>query len=533
MVTARLVVAGTHSGVGKTSVAAGLLGAFAARGRAVTGFKVGPDFIDPSYHALATGRPGRNLDAFLSGPELVAPLFVHGVAGADLAIVEGVMGLFDGARGGGELASTAQVAKLLRAPVVLVVDCSGMARSVAALVHGFANFDPELRLAGVVLNRVSSERHEEVLRGALGPLGVPVLGVLRRQRDLATPERHLGLVPVAERRAAARRTVAALAAAVAGGCDLDAIAAVAASAPVLRADPWDPCASASGPSGGPGHPGPLGHPGSPSLPSLPSLPGVPGLPGSPRSSVRVAVASGPAFSFVYQENLELLEANGADLVEFDPTADERLPAGSAALYLGGGFPETYAEPLAANEPLRAAVRRFASSGRPVVAECGGLLYLARRLDGLPMCGVLDAEGRMTGRLTLGYRQARAASPSPLAGAGRTIYGHEFHYSALEPAAGSEPAWLLSDPAHGRTPGRAGPAERAGPAPRARPAEQAGTAERAGPAHGARPAPPAGPVSAGRPEGFVAGGVHASFLHTHWAAFPDVPSRLLAAAEALA
>jgi cobyrinic acid a,c-diamide synthase len=471
-VTARLVVAGTHSGVGKTTVATGLLGAFAARGRAVTGFKVGPDFIDPSYHALASGRPGRNLDAFLSGPDLVAPLFVHGAAGADLAVVEGVMGMFDGAGGGGELASTAQVAKLLRAPVLLVVDCSAMARSVAALVHGFASFDPAVRLAGVVLNRVASGRHEELLRQALDPLGVRVLGVLRRRDGLATPERHLGLVPVAERRAQARRTVAELAGAVAAGCDLDTIAAVAASAPAVGAGAWAP--SASLPAGGPRRPAP--------------------------PAVRVAVASGPAFSFVYQENLELLEAHGAELVAVDPTADERLPEGAAAIYLGGGFPETYAEALAANEPLRAAVRRFAMAGHPVVAECGGLLYLARSLDGLPMCGVLDAAGRLTGRLTLGYRQASAASPSPLAQPGQTVRGHEFHYAALEPAVGDQPAWLLSDPA--------------------RPATPAGS-----------PASPGSvPVPNQRPEGYVAGAVHASFLHTHWAVFPDVPRRLVTAAR---
>jgi cobyrinic acid a,c-diamide synthase len=467
-VTARLVVAGTHSGVGKTTVATGLLGAFAARGRLVTGFKVGPDFIDPSYHALATGRPGRNLDAFLSGPDLIAPLFAHGAAGADLAIVEGVMGLFDGAGGAGELASTAQVAKLLRAPVVLVVDCSAMARSVAALVHGFASFDPEVRLAGVVLNRVASARHEDLLRQALGPLGVPVLGVLRRQAGLATPERHLGLVPAAERHAEARRTVAELASAVAAGCDLDAIAAVAATAEAVWAEAWTPGAR---------------------LPAGRPRRGVP-------PTVRVAVASGPAFTFVYQENLELLEANGAELVAVDPTADEQLPEGIAALYLGGGFPETYAEALAANEPLRAAVRRFATAGHPVVAECGGLLYLARSLEGLPMCGVLEADGRMTGRLTLGYRRASAASASPLARPGRTVRGHEFHYSTLEPAAGDRPAWLLGDPAHQGTPSGL-----------------------------------PGRVSGERPEGYVAGAVHASFLHTHWAVFPDVPSRLVAAARA--
>jgi cobyrinic acid a,c-diamide synthase len=466
VVTARLVVAGTHSGVGKTTIATGLLGAFAARGRAVAGFKVGPDFIDPSYHALATGRPGRNLDAFMSGPRLIAPLFVHGAAGAELAIVEGVMGMFDGARGSGELASTAQVAKLLRAPVLLVLDCSAMARSVAALVHGFASFDPEVRIAGVILNWVASERHEELLREALEPLGVPVLGVLRRRDDVATPERHLGLVPAAERRAAAGRTVAALATAVAAACDLDAIAAVAASAPPLHAPAWKPCGWRPG-----------------------------------RSRARVAVASGPAFTFVYQENLELLEANGAELLALDPTVDERLPDSTDALYLGGGFPETYAAALSANEPLRAAVRRFAAGGRPVVAECGGLLYLARSLDGLPMCGVLAADGRMTGRLTLGYRQASAVSASPLADLGCTVRGHEFHYARLDPGAGDQPAWLLGDPVH---PGTAGAA--------------AGATRREGPAR-----------LEARPEGFVAGGVHASFLHTHWAAFPEVPGRLMAAA----
>src|SRR3954451_4715651 len=186
----RIVIAGTHSGVGKTTVACGLIAGLSRAGPVIAPFKVGPAFIDPSYHRLACGRPGRNLDAFLSGPELIVPLAAHGGAGADVVVVEGVMGLFDGASGGGELASTAQVAKLLGAPVVLVVDASAMARSVGAIVHGFATFDPELRLGGVVLNRVSSDWHEELLRAALAPSGVPVLGVLRRHADLAMPERH-------------------------------------------------------------------------------------------------------------------------------------------------------------------------------------------------------------------------------------------------------------------------------------------------------------------------------------------------------
>ncbi|MER7975259.1 cobyrinate a,c-diamide synthase, partial [Streptomyces sp. NPDC096080] len=211
----RLVVAAPSSGSGKTTVATGLMAAFAARGLAVSPHKVGPDYIDPGYHALATGRTGRNLDAYLCGPELLGPLFAHGARGCDVAVVEGVMGLFDGAAGEGELASTAQVAKVLRAPVVLVVDASSQSRSVAALVHGFTTWDPEVRIGGVILNKVASDRHEALLREALDSVGVPVLGVLRRAAQVETPSRHLGLVPVAERGRDARDAVAAMGAAVA------------------------------------------------------------------------------------------------------------------------------------------------------------------------------------------------------------------------------------------------------------------------------------------------------------------------------
>ncbi|MER5657390.1 cobyrinate a,c-diamide synthase, partial [Streptomyces sp. NPDC002131] len=227
----RLVVAAPSSGSGKTTVATGLMAAFAARGLAVSPHKVGPDYIDPGYHALATGRVGRNLDSYLCGTELIGPLFAHGARGCDLAVVEGVMGLYDGAAGEGELASTAQVAKLLRAPVVLVVDASSQSRSVAALVHGFASWDPEVRVAGVILNKVGSDRHEAMLREALDASGVPVLGALRRAPQVGTPSRHLGLVPVAERRAEAVEAVAALAAQVGAGCDLDALFALARGVP--------------------------------------------------------------------------------------------------------------------------------------------------------------------------------------------------------------------------------------------------------------------------------------------------------------
>ncbi|GAA1918311.1 cobyrinate a,c-diamide synthase [Streptomyces sodiiphilus] len=436
----RLVIAAPASGCGKTTVATGLMAAFAASGLAVSGHKTGPDYIDPGYHALATGRPGRNLDPFLCGPELIAPLFSHGAAGAQLAVVEGVMGLFDGAAGHGELASTAQVAKLLRAPVVLVVDASAQSRSVAALVHGFASFDPELRIAGVICNRTGSPRHEELLRDALDESGVPVLGMLRRADAVDTPSRHLGLVPAAERRADAVASVEAMAGLVRAGCDLPALLALARSAPPL--------------------PGPVWAPPPPAV--------------APLSRPVVAVASGPAFTFSYAEHAELLAAAGAQVVPFDPLRDESLPAGTAGLVIGGGFPEVYASQLSANEPLREAVAAF---GGPVAAECAGLLYLVRELDGAPMCGVLDATARMTGRLTLGYREAVAVGDSVLAPAGTRMRGHEFHRTAVEPGAGPRPAWGLLRP------GR-------------------------------------------RTEGFVQGAVHASYLHVHWAAEPSLARRFV-------
>ncbi|MFF2203197.1 cobyrinate a,c-diamide synthase [Streptomyces sp. NPDC058145] len=446
----RLVIAAPSSGSGKTTVASGLMAAFAARGLAVSPHKVGPDFIDPGYHALATGRVGRNLDAYLCGPELVAPLFLHGARGCDLAVVEGVMGLYDGAAGQGELASTAHVAKLLRAPVVLVVDASSQSRSVAALVHGFASWDPEVRVGGVILNKVGSDRHEALLREALDASGVPVLGVLRRVPQVETPSRHLGLVPVAERRAAAVDAVGAMAAQVSAGCDLDALMVLARSAGALPGAAWDPVAAS-----------PARHP---------------ARPAGGRGPV-VAVAGGQAFTFSYAEHAELLAAAGAEVVTFDPLRDEELPEGSAGLVIGGGFPEVYAAELSANEPLRKAVAGLALSGAPVAAECAGLLYLCRELDGRSMCGVLDAGARMGERLTLGYRDAVAVGDSVLAVAGTRTRGHEFHRTVVEPGAGAAPAWGLTTPVR-------------------------------------------------RVEGFVQQGVHASYLHTHWAAGPGVARRFV-------
>ncbi|MBY8866060.1 cobyrinate a,c-diamide synthase [Streptomyces sennicomposti] len=493
----RLVIAAPSSGSGKTTVATGLMAALAGRGFAVSPHKVGPDYIDPGYHALATGRVGRNLDAYLCGPELIGPLFLHGARGCDIAVVEGVMGLYDGAAGQGELASTAQVAKLLRAPVVLVVDASSQSRSVAALVHGFVTWDPEVRVGGVILNKVASDRHEALLREALEAVGVPVLGVLRRAPQVDTPARHLGLVPVAERRSAAVEAVAAMGAQVAAGCDLEALVALARGAGVLSCAAWEAVAAVTAGEAGEGAardaggfspppplpvPNPGGSaPGPPNRPERPRPQTPDGLEETGRSSkVTVAVAGGAAFTFSYAEHAELLTAAGAEVVVFDPLRDEALPEGTRGLVVGGGFPEVYAAELSANEALREAVAGLALSGAPVAAECAGLLYLCRELDGRPMCGVLDASARMTGRLTLGYREAVAVGDSVLAAAGRRMRGHEFHRTVVEPGAGSgaaAPAWGLHAP------------------------------ER-------------------RVEGFVQRNVHASYLHTHWAGAPGVARRFV-------
>ena len=445
---ARVVIAAPASGHGKTTVATGLLAAFARRHLRVAPFKVGPDYIDPGYHALAAGRPGRNLDPVLVGEDLIGPLFAHGAAGTDLAVIEGVMGLYDGRTGAGETGSTAHVARLLEAPVILVVDAAAQGRSVAALVHGFRSFG-NVRLGGVILNRVGSERHESILREACEEVGTPVLGALRRADAVAAPSRHLGLVPAAERRAEALASVDALATLIAEHVDLDAVLALAHTAPPLAATPWSPQAEEP----------------------------VAGRP-------VVALAGGPAFSFSYAETAELLAGAGAEVVTVDPLRDEKLPAGTRGLVVGGGFPEVYAAELSANEPLRLAVASLAAVGQPIVAECAGLLWLCRSLDDAPMCGVLDADAAMTPSLTLGYRDAVALTDSPLAEAGTRITGHEFHRTSVHPRSG-----LLLSPAGGA----------------------------------------AWAWRGADPEGFATPNVQASYLHLHWAGRPSIARRVVAAA----
>ncbi|MDT7758668.1 MAG: cobyrinic acid a,c-diamide synthase [Mycobacterium sp.] len=405
-----VVVAAPASGSGKTTVATGLMGALRRAGHAVAPFKVGPDFIDPGYHALATGRLGRNLDPVLVGETMIGPLYRHGSTGSDLAVVEGVMGLFDGridAHGGVPArGSTAQVAGLLGAPVVLVVDARGQSQSVAALLHGFTTFDPglQVRIVGVILNRVGSPRHADVLRQACDHAGVAVFGAIPRADELSLPSRHLGLVTAVEHGRLAQQAVEAMTELVARHVDLAAI--VGAAAAHVDDAAWDPAFAAPVADG-----------------------------------VTVALAAGKAFSFGYPEHAELLTAAGAHVITFDPLT-EALPAATAALVLPGGFPEQYGPELSANGVVRQQINALAASGAPVHAECAGLTYLVDDLDGLPMCGVLAGSAHFTERLTLGYRDAIAPVDSSLHQAGARAVGHEFHRTAVTFTKPYESAWAF-------------------------------------------------------------------------------------------
>jgi cobyrinic acid a,c-diamide synthase len=409
VVTPAVVIAAPASGSGKTTVATGLIGALRAAGQRVAPFKVGPDYIDSGYHALAAGRPGRNLDPVLVGEELIGPLYRHGSDGCDIAVVEGVMGLFDGRidgmMTGPATGSTAHVAALLGAPVILVVDAKGQSHSIAALLHGFSTFDDCTRIAGVILNRVGSPRHAAVLRQACEHAGVPVLGALPRLDELTVPSRHLGLVTAIEHGTDARAAVDAMTSLIAAHVDLAGV--VAAAGGRVHATPWSP-EDAVGDSAARG--------------------------------VTVALAAGKAFSFSYAEHHELLSAAGADVVEFDPLTDP-LPAAAAALVLPGGFPEEFGAELSGNDRLRRQIAALAAAGAPVHAECAGLTYLVDDLEGHPMCGVLAGSARFTERLTLAYRQAVATADSVLYVAGERAVGHEFHRTTVLFAENYRPAWV--------------------------------------------------------------------------------------------
>jgi len=392
-----LVLAGTHSGAGKTTITLGLMAALARRGLTVQGFKVGPDFIDPGHHRQVTGRASRNLDGWMLSREENRAIFARAAANADAVVVEGVMGLFDGYDGGSEAGSTAQMAKWLQLPVVLVVDARSQARSAGAVVHGFATFDPELDLAGVIFNRVGSARHLEYLRQVMESRGQARLwGGIPREAGLSIPERHLGLMTTEEHPLEAG-FVDRLADVIEAAVDLTAL--------------WE------------------------ALPEL-DLPESPPLtPAAPE--VRLGVAKDAAFCFYYPENWEWLEHFGAELAFFSPLTEPALPPDIHGLYVGGGYPEMFAARLAANAPLRHQIREAAAAGMPIYGECGGLMYLGQEivdLDGRahPMAGVLPLAVRMLPRLkSLGYREVTLSADGLLGPAGTTVRGHEFHYSELQ------------------------------------------------------------------------------------------------------
>jgi cobyrinic acid a,c-diamide synthase len=426
-----LVIAGERSGVGKTTVTLALLSFLSRQQQSVQSFKVGPDYIDPMFHQQVTGRPCRNLDPVLTSEAYVQDCFTRHVQAVDYALVEGVMGLFDGASGQDDWASTAHVARLLQLPVLLVLDCSRLSRSVAAIAHGYKTLDSRIQLAGVVLNRVGSDRHLELLKDALEPLQIPVLGVLRRQDNITIPARHLGLVPTAEM-TQLDKLIDRLAHLAESCFDwerlfplLTSLSDLAPPAPQVWGEPELQSPPELGDLGGKKDLGinrSLFERGI----SLRNLAGFP---------IRLAIARDRAFSFYYQDNLDILQQLGAELVFWSPLQDAALPDDVQGLYFGGGFPEVFAQQLAENIRAREAVRTAILTRMPTYAECGGLMYLCEQIrdfegQSWSMVGVLPTTTVMGKRLSVGYRQATALQDSPLLNAGAKVWGHEFHHSQL-------------------------------------------------------------------------------------------------------
>lgn len=403
----RIIVAGVASGVGKTTIATGLMAALAARGLRVQGYKVGPDYIDPTYHRAATARPSYNLDSWLSSPILVRQRFEAGMRDADIALIEGVMGLFDGRKQTRDTASTAEIARLLNAPVVLVIDVSHMGQSVAAVVHGFQSLDPHVHLAGVILNKVASSDHEATLRYALAEwTDVPVLGAIRRDTSLVIPGRHLGLIPAAEAAIEVENSGHIIEEVV----DVDQILRVAQAAGSLPPTVKEECGGETA-----------------TLAARSEL---------SSAHIRIGLALDVAFSFYYPEMLEMLAEIGVEIVPFSPLQDKKLPEGVDLLYFGGGFPEVFAEQLADNAGMLVDVRAAVRRGIPVYAECGGYMYLGKiciDANGRSheLVGVLPYTFRMgTQRAQVGYREITTRRDTLIAPAGTHLRGHEFHWSRI-------------------------------------------------------------------------------------------------------
>jgi len=449
----RFLIAGVHSGVGKTTIATGIMASLRARGLIVQGFKVGPDYIDPSYHTYVTGRASRNLDTWLAGEARIPELFCRNTGDADVAVIEGVMGMFDGLRGSDDWGSSAHIARILECPVILVVDVRSMARSAAAIVHGYATMDPRVKVAGVILNKVGGPKHYRMVKEAIeGATGIRVVGALGRDSELTMPERHLGLVPMAER-GDMQASFTYLSARIEESVDLDALLEIGRQAKELpRSTEF-------------------------MFPAAPTVTGV-----------RVAVARDEAFTFYYQDGLDLLTTMGVELVPFSPLHDTDLPPAVSGVIIGGGFPELFLDQLAGNQPMMDSIRGAAGDGMPIYAECGGLMYLCRAvasfdLGEYPLVGLVPAVCQMEKRLfAIGYVEATAQSDNLLCRRGETLRGHEFHYSKLV-SIDPNYRWAF------KLTGGKGEAE--------------------------------------RPEGFEAGNLLASYLHLHMAGNPAAAARFVA------
>jgi cobyrinic acid a,c-diamide synthase len=407
-----IVIAGTTSGVGKTTIATGLMGALLHHGFKVQPFKVGPDYIDPSYHTLMTGEPSRNLDSWLLPYNAISELFNRAMVNKDIAVIEGVMGLYDGRSSLSEEASTAELAKILQAPVLLIVDSRKGARSLAAMVAGYKAFDPSLHIGGVILNGIGSPFHLELCRDAIEHYtGISVLGYIPRRDNLSLPERHLGLVPTAEE-TISREFLELLTAQCEATLDVMQILRLSEQATPPKVEP-----------------------------SL--FPGkqIPAL-------AKIAVAKDRAFNFYYQDGLDLLQAWGAELATFSPLQDVDLPEDTCGVYIGGGFPELYATSLSANKSMRLAIKTAASRGMPIYSECGGLMYLGRNMGDFqgnkhPMVGAIPISSRIeNSRLNLGYRTIQAINDGPVLQKGEVARGHEFHWSIMDEGAHLANAYRL-------------------------------------------------------------------------------------------
>ena len=392
----RIIIAGTHSGVGKTTIVTGLLAVLKQRGLTVQSYKVGPDYIDPGYHQMASGKVAHNLDTWLIPTDKVLPIFTKTAIGNDVVIVEGVMGLYDGGRTG--VSSTATIAKLLKAPVILVIDARSVGESAAAIALGFKMYDQDVNLVGVIINRLGSKNHKNMICEALEKIKIPVLGCIFRNETLHMPERHLGLTPVTEHDA--HGMITQLQEQISAQIDIEELLKIAHHSSTIST----PLEITNSPHQSP-------------------------------TKVRIGVAQDEAFSFYYPESLDILKTMGAEIVPFSPIKDTEIPQVDGLLF-GGGFPEMFVKELTDNKHMRQSIWQACQEGMPVYAECGGFMYLTKQIidfngQQYDMVGVIPAKCHMESRLqTVGYVESTALTDNVLCAAGDILRGHEFHFSQM-------------------------------------------------------------------------------------------------------